>query len=319
MRTIESKSPASRSRGGSCQGRKRAALCVAALLAGAASPAFAADRTHAAPPEFATPQSSPWISVIAANEIIGRRLIDPRGQDIGRIENILLDLNTGRASYLVVAPAGALGEDGRKPLLPISVVRLTSFVVTEGSRDVRASVSGDTVAKAPGLDRDNVADLVRPETAAAIATYYGIAPDPHAGAQPARLVLVDHDAVFSLPPSSGLPVAIRDMAVRHPAKGEIGDIDRVIIDPESHRVVYLLIAQGGFLGLGGTWTPVPLQALDWSDQDRAFVLRAGPPAEGWPALRKESLPDRVHRDELRRLYERFGTVPDATGMETVSD
>jgi sporulation protein YlmC with PRC-barrel domain len=295
------------------QSRRGCALCLnAATLAGAVGPAFAEASPPAAPAEIQAPKSSLWVPVIAADEIIGRLLHDPRGHDAGRIENIVVDLVDGRAVYAVVGSGGELNLHGQEVVLPFGAVRLRDAAVTNEAMRARVSVSADAIANAPRVDRDHIENLGPAEGIAEIARHYGI-PGPQddaaSAAHPGRLALVESASLGGLLSDGGSAVVIHDTAVRQSPKGAIGDIERVMIDPDSHHVAYVLVFQSGFLGLSGTWIPLPMQALEWSDQQQAFVLRSNTPVEGMAVLQKSKLPERVHRDEIQLLYERYGVMP----------
>lgn len=51
--------------------------------------------------------------------------------------------------------------------------------------------------------------------------------------------------------------------VYSPDRAKIGDIDHLMIDKQSGRVVYAVMSFGGFLGLGESHFPVPWSALKY--------------------------------------------------------
>jgi hypothetical protein len=52
----------------------------------------------------------------------------------------------------------------------------------------------------------------------------------------------------------------------------LGDIEDVVIDPESGSISHVLVETGGFLGLGEDVVAVPLQALAVTDNINTFIL-----------------------------------------------
>lgn len=54
--------------------------------------------------------------------------------------------------------------------------------------------------------------------------------------------------------------------VHGPTRDKIGDIDHLMIDKQSGRVVYAVITFGGFLGLGQSHYPLPWSALRYDTQ-----------------------------------------------------
>lgn len=59
---------------------------------------------------------------------------------------------------------------------------------------------------------------------------------------------------------------IKGSTVRNRQRKGIGEIDEVLIDPDSGRVRFAILSVGGFLGLGSTRVAVPWSALEISRQ-----------------------------------------------------
>jgi sporulation protein YlmC with PRC-barrel domain len=59
---------------------------------------------------------------------------------------------------------------------------------------------------------------------------------------------------------------IKGSTVRNRQRQEIGDIDEVLIEPDSGRVRFAILSVGGFLGLGSTRVAVPWSAFEISRQ-----------------------------------------------------
>ena len=57
---------------------------------------------------------------------------------------------------------------------------------------------------------------------------------------------------------------IKGSTVKNRQREEIGDIDEVLIEPDSGRVRFAILSVGGFLGLGSTRVAVPWSAFEIS-------------------------------------------------------
>ena len=64
----------------------------------------------------------------------------------------------------------------------------------------------------------------------------------------------------------------------------VGDIDHLIIDKKSGKIVYAIMSFGGFLGLGEEYHPIPWAALSYDTGKAGFVtditedqLKSAPP------------------------------------------
>jgi hypothetical protein len=123
-------------------------------------------------------------------------------------------------------------------------------------------------------------------------------------------ILIGRGIVTTLfPPTYASATEVRGTEVESADGQFVGEIDRVMIDPDHGQVAYVLIAEGGMLGGGESWMPVPFQALEWSPQgyytlsvDRRQLTQV----QGLP---KREMPAQVRAQQLERLYERFGVSP----------
>ena len=59
---------------------------------------------------------------------------------------------------------------------------------------------------------------------------------------------------------------IKGSTVKNRQREEIGDIDEMLIEPDSGRVRFAILSVGGFLGLGSTRVAVPWSAFEISRQ-----------------------------------------------------
>ena len=59
---------------------------------------------------------------------------------------------------------------------------------------------------------------------------------------------------------------IKGSTVRNRQREEIGNIDELLIEPDSGRVRFAILSVGGFLGLGSTRVAVPWSAFEITPQ-----------------------------------------------------
>jgi sporulation protein YlmC with PRC-barrel domain len=84
---------------------------------------------------------------------------------------------------------------------------------------------------------------------------------------------------------------------------EMGEIDEVVIDVFNGRVAYLVLAFGGFLGMGVKLYAVPWKALYYDNEQQVYVLNMtqdqlaqapGFEKETWPEFTDEHWNRHVH-------------------------
>ena len=89
---------------------------------------------------------------------------------------------------------------------------------------------------------------------------------------------------------------IKGSTVRNRQREEIGNIDELLIEPDSGRVRFAILSVGGFLGLGSTRVAVPWSAFEISRQGGKITYMLDATQE-----RLEKAP-RVEGKNYERLY-----------------
>jgi sporulation protein YlmC with PRC-barrel domain len=87
---------------------------------------------------------------------------------------------------------------------------------------------------------------------------------------------------------------------------EVGEVDDLLIDDRQHRVRFLRVASGGFLGLGETKTLVPVDAVTALDGQAVHIDRTREHVAGAPAYDPDLTYD---QDYYGGLYGYYGYGP----------
>jgi sporulation protein YlmC with PRC-barrel domain len=64
--------------------------------------------------------------------------------------------------------------------------------------------------------------------------------------------------------------------VKNPQGQDVGDLKQLMLDPHTGRVMYAVVAMGGFLGMGGKSVIVPWNALEVARNGKSLVLNVSP-------------------------------------------
>ncbi|MCW4384555.1 PRC-barrel domain-containing protein [Salinibacterium sp. SYSU T00001] len=98
---------------------------------------------------------------------------------------------------------------------------------------------------------------------------------------------------------------IRGLKVKDAGGEDIGTVDDLLIDPDADEVRFIVVASGGFLGIGQDETYIPVEAVtDISDDVSVDLSREK--LEGAPGYDPELAPDRGYYD---RVYGYYGYSP----------
>jgi sporulation protein YlmC with PRC-barrel domain len=117
------------------------------------------------------PKTKQYRRVLSASTLAGDRVVNAKGEDIGKIDEIMIDVPTGRVAYAVLSFGGFLGMGDKLFAIPWS--RLT---VDEENKVFLLNVDRETLERAPGFDKDNWPDMDDHTWGSAIYTYYGSSP-----------------------------------------------------------------------------------------------------------------------------------------------
>jgi sporulation protein YlmC with PRC-barrel domain len=106
--------------------------------------------------------------VLSAGTLMGNKVMNPEGEDLGKIEEIMLDWPNGQIAYAVLSFGGFLGIGDKLFAIPWEALSLDpdehAFVL---------DVDRETLENAPGFDKDNWPGTEDTEYITSIYDYYG--------------------------------------------------------------------------------------------------------------------------------------------------
>ena len=94
-------------------------------------------------------------SPIKASTIIGTNVVDPKGNTLGDIKEIVIDPRTGKVAYAVVSFGGFLGLGEKLFAIPFSAFE---YKVTKSdlvASEYVLNISRERLQSAPGFDADH--------------------------------------------------------------------------------------------------------------------------------------------------------------------
>jgi len=109
--------------------------------------------------------------VLSASTINHTGVENPQGEDLGRIEELMIDLNSGRIAYAVLSFGGFLGMGDKFFAIPWEVLK-----VDTDREKVILDVEKDLLKYAPGFDKDNWPDTSEHAWLVDVYNYYGSRP-----------------------------------------------------------------------------------------------------------------------------------------------
>jgi hypothetical protein len=110
-------------------------------------------------------------SIISAKKVTGTQVRNLAGEDLGRIEDLMIDKLSGRTVYAVLSFGGLLGIGVKHFALPWEALHYD----TE-QEAYSVAIDPDVLRRAPGFDPDKVPDMSDRNWGAQIHDYYGYRP-----------------------------------------------------------------------------------------------------------------------------------------------
>ena len=114
-------------------------------------------------------EKGPGPRLMGADTLMGEDVYIQRGEDLGDIKEIMLDMNNGKVAYAVLSFGGFLGMGDKLFAVPWNALTLD----TENKRFI-LDVDKDRLESAPGFDKDDWPDMADPTWQSTIHSYYGM-------------------------------------------------------------------------------------------------------------------------------------------------
>ncbi|MBA2656001.1 MAG: PRC-barrel domain-containing protein [Tatlockia sp.] len=113
-------------------------------------------------------------NIVSSEDIIGVKVENPEGENLGKIEALMLDKLSGKVSYVVLSFGGFLGMGDKLFALPWHIFdynpRTETFVI---------SMDKEKLKNSPGFDKDHWPDMSSSGWTRKLNDYYGPSRDRH--------------------------------------------------------------------------------------------------------------------------------------------
>src|SRR5436853_1500616 len=109
--------------------------------------------------------------VLAAGTLAGDSVRNSAGEDLGKVDEIMIDIPSGRVAYAVLSFGGVLGIGDKLFAVPWSALR-----VDEDEKQLILNVEKSLLENAPGFNKDDWPDMADRSWGGQIYSYYGLRP-----------------------------------------------------------------------------------------------------------------------------------------------
>src|SRR5687768_74707 len=106
--------------------------------------------------------------VLPATILMKDKVVNPQGEELGKIDDVMIDFETGRIAYAILSSGGVLGVGDKMYAIPWGLLGLDS----DGRRFV-LNVDKEVLKTAPGFDKNaKWPDMSEREWGSALHRYY---------------------------------------------------------------------------------------------------------------------------------------------------
>jgi sporulation protein YlmC with PRC-barrel domain len=110
-------------------------------------------------------------NVLSTTVVIGDSVVNRTGENLGKIEELMLDLETGRVAYAVLSFGGFLGMGEKLFAIPFEALKL------DATREhFTLDVTKDKLKNAPGFDKNHPPQASDRTWGAEVYKFYGYKP-----------------------------------------------------------------------------------------------------------------------------------------------
>lgn len=215
-----------------------------------------------------------------SSDLIGKKVVNAANENLGKIEDIVVDANSGRILYGVLSFGGILGIGDKLFAIPWSALHLAS-----DSKELTLNVDKDRLKNAQGFDKSQWPNFADEQFATTTAEYYGQKPywrsDVKLGDNPSYRQRWYARATVWQKCSDLCGKDIRNLN-----NEDLGTVSECIVDPDGGRLIY------GILSYSGKLIAVPWAALQIRDDAKFFTLDVTKEQlKNAPGFTKDTYPD----------------------------
>lgn len=250
---------------------------------------------------YRTDRSEHLGPLVKASKLLGAKVQNSQDDKLGHIEELAVDLESGRIVQVIVSVGGFLGIGDKLVALPPS--SFTS-AMDEG---VRLEMDKASLKAAASFDLAKWEENSQPDRVAGVYRDYNSKPyfttDPFeqakASVQPARRIGYTEKASKLV----GFPV-------KNSQDETIGRVDNLLVDLPAGRVVEVVVSAGGFLGVGDDLNAIPPAAFRYNAERNALLLNATKESlTQAPRFKSSEWPEPTDRASVVSVYRHYQVEP----------
>lgn len=245
-------------------------------------------------------KNRPNVQLMKASDVIGMNVQNPAGEKLGSINNLAIQSNSGHCRFVILSHGGALGVGDTLHAIPFKACKFA-----QGNDFCTLDLTEQRLKDAPPFDDKGWSTVGDERWGTTVYTYYNVKPDFKV-----EKTTVKVETHVATPPAflKGSDVVGLDLHNRNDE--DLGEVEDLMIDVNSGRCAYAVIAYGGVAGIGEKLFAVPWQALSYDAQDTKFVIDINKDKlKNAPGFDKKNWPDTNDLNWSKDVHTFYGSDP----------
>ena len=269
-----------------------------------------------------------------ASDIIGLTVKNYQGEKLGQVDDLAIDLESGRIVQVILSSGGFIGVGDTMHAVPPAALHhdVANKVIHLDADKAKLNAS-------PKFEMSKWAECCDSEHVTEVYRHYGEQPYfAFTHREQVENAAKNRDRTVT-PATKGRPTdenrsdktwsrlgtvqkasKLMGMSVKNNQAESLGEIKNLMVDLSAGRVVAVILSSGGFLGMGDEMSAVPPNALRFNPAGDALQLDATKEllssaphfkADQWPDFGQPAYTDGVYRAYKVDPYFTTNSVPDA--------
>lgn len=251
---------------------------------------------------------------VRASQLVGLAVKNKQGKDLGKVEDLVVDLKNGHVRYAALSFGGFAGFGSKLFAVPWQAM---TFMLAENDRYFVLDTTPEKLQQQEGFDSSRWPNFADTKWTDTIDKHYNVErksstkdvpPQATAKTKDQGGAAIAYDTVFRVS-------RIEELKVINERNQDLGRVDDLVIDVSAGKVKYAALAFGTTLGLGGKLFAVPLNEFTVKHATNDVFLVLGVNEEDLkkaPGFDKDHWPNFADSNwsaEIDRYYDRTAKRP----------
>jgi hyperosmotically inducible periplasmic protein len=247
-----------------------------------------------------------------ASDVIGMTVRNNQNEKLGKVDDLAVDVQSGRIVQVILSTGGFVGIGDSLTAVPPGALHHDA-----AGKVLRLDADKEKLANAPKFESSKWAECSDANHLSAVYSYYG--QEPAFNFVQTGVYAVGHPTKAEegkcMIPTSRLSQVqkaskLMGSSVKNLQEEKLGNVENILVDLPSGRVVAVIISSGGFLGLGDELSAVPPTALRFNaERDTLQLDTSKEVLSNAPHFKANQWPDFAQTDYTTGVYRAYKVEP----------